>query len=363
MFFKQSKLLFQTLVLTMQLFFRKSKSRNEKAVFVYLNDPRCGQYMHALLSFFLVENYHVKLFPNLKFLTSLIRYKCKLLQFKNLNLAFRPGCDVQIYLTNSSYKPSNKLVKILRVSYQYFNPQTNSIVMPYPMHPNQYNPYLVHYLKNQRENRKSIGVFFSGNQDRNAYRNATIYTIFKKINRIELLDYIIEKIPKDKIHIVSSEQLDDSSNPQRNKFVLIDWKWSQEKAENLNIRIDEQQWLVKLSTCNFFLACPGMYMPICHNIIEAMAVGAIPITQYANQFYPPLQNGINCIEFFDKDDAVKKILYALTLSESQIAFIRKGVIEYYEKHLSPRSFVASVEKLENNAILTINAEQLSLSSL
>jgi len=359
--FQRLKFFFQLFKFAIQLSFRKSKNGNNKSIFIYLTDPRCGQYMFTLLAFFLIEGYTIYLYPHLKFLASIERYKSKLFQFKNLYIRFTPLVNTKLHLTSFYHKIIDKPEKHLRLSYDYFAPPSNSIIMPYPMNPNQYNPHLTGFLKNQRDNARTIGVYFSGNQNRDAYNNPAIYNLFKKVNRIELLDHIIKWMPKDKIYTINSELHYDGS--LLDKFVLVDWKWSQGKSENIKARIDDSQWLLKLSNCNFFLACPGMFMPMCHNVIEAMSVGAIPITQYADEFYPPLQHGVNCIEFDSKEDAVKKILYALSLPEQEIAAIRKRVIEYYEKHLSPQSFVTSVEKSTNATAVTMNVEQLSILNL
>ena len=46
-------------------------------------------------------------------------------------------------------------------------------------------------------------------------------------------------------------------------------------------RIKAEAALDALAKADFFLACPGVGMPLCHNLIEAIAAGAIPILQYA----------------------------------------------------------------------------------
>jgi hypothetical protein len=78
-------------------------------------------------------------------------------------------------------------------------------------------------------------------------------------------------------------------------------------------------------------------MPYAHNIIEAMSVGCIPIIQkeYAQMFFPALQNQMNAIIFRDLSELVSQIKIALNLPESQIGFMRKEVTKYYTNHLTP----------------------------
>src|SRR3990167_5062911 len=64
----------------------------------------------------------------------------------------------------------------------------------------------------------------------------------------------------------------------------------------------------ELSMFDFFLAPPGVQMPLCHNIIEAIAVGTIPFTNYYNWFEVPLEDGKNCIAFNDEKELLQRLL-------------------------------------------------------
>src|SRR5260370_10572567 len=71
------------------------------------------------------------------------------------------------------------------------------------------------------------------------------------------------------------------------------------------------EWLKTLSRCEVFLAPPGISMPQCHNIIEAMAVGCIPLTNYIEWLSPPLTDGVNCFQFRDENDLRKRVFEIL----------------------------------------------------
>jgi glycosyltransferase involved in cell wall biosynthesis len=144
------------------------------------------------------------------------------------------------------------------------------------------------------------------------------------------------------------------------KFVLAEWSWSPANFRNASARTTDEEWLSRLSECNFFLACPGMIMPMCHNIIEAMAVGTIPITEYAEEFYPPLEHEKNCLVFKGSAEAKAMIEYALTLTPEQVKRMKENVIQYYEEHLSPESFIQRVRQADDQSILTMNGEQSSV---
>src|SRR5205823_2507023 len=52
-----------------------------------------------------------------------------------------------------------------------------------------------------------------------------------------------------------------------------------------------------IGACDFFLAPPGCAMPLSHNLIEAMSLGAIPILNYGDYLDPPLRDGVDCLAF------------------------------------------------------------------
>ena len=81
--------------------------------------------------------------------------------------------------------------------------------------------------------------------------------------------------------------------------------------------IDPEDWLPDLSKTDFFICPPGFCMPMCHNVIEAMAVGAIPVINYPEWFNPTLRHMENCIVFDDRNDLVMKIEEILDMGQQE----------------------------------------------
>jgi hypothetical protein len=81
-----------------------------------------------------------------------------------------------------------------------------------------------------------------------------------------------------------------------------------------------------------------MDMPLCHNLIEAMSRGAVPILEHPELLTPPLQHNVNCLVFRGSDSLREVMEHAFHLSESEIARLRKGVHAYYLQHHSPGAF-------------------------
>lgn len=104
-------------------------------------------------------------------------------------------------------------------------------------------------------------------------------------------------------------------------------------------RVDQGQWLKLLATADFFVAPPGVRIPLSHNIVEAMAVGTIPITNYPNWLHPPLRDGETCLAFTtleELDDALQRIT---DMSTATIEAMRERVIDYYQQYLNPNAFM------------------------
>jgi hypothetical protein len=121
-----------------------------------------------------------------------------------------------------------------------------------------------------------------------------------------------------------------------------------DKADTSKMWIDPVDWLPYLSKADFFICPPGYSMPMCHNVVEAMAVGAIPIINYPEWFNPDLRHMENCIIFDDKKDLIKKLESALELDQQKISEMRNHAIDYYENHLNPRKFISNVESRQEN---------------
>jgi hypothetical protein len=109
----------------------------------------------------------------------------------------------------------------------------------------------------------------------------------------------------------------------------------------------------------FFLCAPGVFMPLCHNLVEAMSVGTIPLIQrsYAELLEPVLEHGRNAIVFDGEADLVAKVGEALAMDPARIAGMKQAVLAYHEEHLSPRAVVSRVLHPEVRAIRMLAGER------
>lgn len=109
----------------------------------------------------------------------------------------------------------------------------------------------------------------------------------------------------------------------------------------------------------FFLCAPGVFMPLCHNLVEAMSVGAIPVIQrsYAALLEPVLEHRRNAIVFDGEEDLVAKLSEALAMDAVARGAMKRAVLAYHEDHLSPRAVVSRVLAPEVRSIRMLAGER------
>ncbi len=202
-----------------------------------------------------------------------------------------------------------------------------SWVMPYPMHPHTLSQLAAVDIATLRDTSDRSGIFFAGRLKAN-YTHVRNH--FGVMNRLEIIDSLRANFANQ-----VTDRIDATSH--QSKIVLVD-------AKTQGFSSDD--WLPTLARFNFFVCCPGVCQPMCHNAIESMSVGTIPLIEYADRFSPALVDGVNAICFHGPrglTDAVKRIQ---RLSPVDIDRLRRGVITYYETHLRGDRFL---EKLRDTS--------------
>ena len=307
-----------------------------------------GRLLFYILNIFSINGYRIKLFANIDF--DALEKDCPYIRLvesiDNLAMvdAIPDSGQNMIYLFDKkdrscAGKDWDKKYQVkFNIFSSYFWPSFNQsppMIIPYPMHPLHYDTDLPERLNAARENDKKIRIFFSG--DTEGYtRNRTNYPT-AKLTRVEIIDAILKNL-HDQIVLVSDLESQNAllEGEYIRKCVIVD---------NSKFRIDAKAWLDTLSRSDFFLCPPGYVMPMCHNVIEAMAVGTIPIINYPEWLNPGLIDMVNCITFDSKADLVKKTAQVLNMEREQIEEMRTRVIEYYQNNLDPAGFM---KKLESN---------------
>ena len=320
-----------------------------------------GRLLYSLLFSFLSANYEVHVLSNIRQrLTDF--YNCGesdlpepaqlALSLEGLRFADRPPANTRdcVYLYDKPWAVAKGLAwrKRVIVRYDLFSPYRlrAPIIAPYPMHPSQTRRARPEVLTQYRALPRQIRIFFAG--DSHGYARNRVRYPGPKLPRLEVLNIIKKRLPDDVISVSSSEELARSCEAGYNtKFVLSD----------SGTGIEPALWLPALARADFFLCPPGIVMPMCHNVVEAMAVGTIPIINYPEWLQPSLKHMTNCLVFGEADDLVEKMRLALSIDQRHIETMRANVISYYDSYLRPDAVVHEMEaRVEHNVNLLLHTE-------
>lgn len=320
--------------------FIRFNEESRTTIFVNLKDAIGDRYLFQLLSFFSYGGYCVEFFTS------------------RPEKYFRRFEYMRIIFTLKDFKISNEFPKNTEDRYLCFdeknsdvlnkkwrkpillnqdislnrNEHKKAIVIPYSMHPVIYK--LKHHEKlfKFRNNKKMLRIFFSGMCGLDYY-HSKLAEQFKKLSRFQIVEIIINS---GLVTIINSRR--DIKKLLRGKYKNIFAFVNTKKTV-----VFQEHWLDTISRSDFFLSPPGDVRPMCHNIIEAMAVGTIPITNYSEWFHPALVDGRNCIVFDSEKELIEKIKTVLEMDSGKIKEMRDEVIKYYESYLSPASFINQIE--------------------
>lgn len=198
-------------------------------------------------------------------------------------------------------------------------------VMPYPMFPCHITRATPQYLAEQRSADKA-GVFFAGNLQAR-YSRDTMERDFKMLSRGAIVTALQEQF-SGRIGKTAA-----AGNPDA--IVLRD------ATEH---PIASEQWLATLAEHRFFVCCPGVAQPVCHNVVEAMSVGCVPLVEYGDRMHPPLQDNVNAICFEGRSGLIQAIERIDSMSDQQLRTLSANVCAYYDRYLCGISFLNKLQQ-------------------
>jgi len=255
--------------------------------------------------------------------------------------------------------------KRISLDYSVFDPDIDSaraMFFPIHFHPDFMNRAVETTVleKARRGGHRRIGILFAGNCDKESYDRDETRKRFNIHTRWDIFSHLAEHFPRNDIFIPENyEDFTRERNAGRlmDKLVLID----------INVfKIPQADWFDILEDTAFFIHLPGYIQPWCHNQIESMASGAIPITEFPHLFHPALRNGENAITWRHKDElleTLKRIIDGNVTAE-ETAKLKANVLSYYDKNFSFSAFqkelVEAIDSKELNRRLIICAGDFSL---
>lgn len=338
------------------LSFKKLKSslghkKLKNRLYIYIPDASLARYLY-LYSFFLQTKFTVYLFPDFRMLRNLPDYSHWILQEPNIRFKKR-----QIKRNSGIVKYMDSEYRF-KISYDYFNEiellDNKKFIMPYTMHPGQYKWRYRDKIKVDLCATRPLKVMFLGGANQENYHNSIIKQKFNLYSRWETVQFLEKNVnhikPEDDKHI--HELIEDNTQDLiiYNTYDTVLW---------------QKEWLYTLSNLDFYIALPGVAMPLSHNLIEAMSVGAIPILQYNQYIYPKLEHKINCLVYNTLSELAFLITDIQAMSKAEILELRQNSYNYYLRYHSTQGFSENFEKFlesqdhSDGFSLVLNAEVIS----
>lgn len=239
------------------------------------------------------------------------------------------------------------------VSADWFSSEARAqgIVMPYFSHPalRQLEPELGSLAS---AGPRPVRIGFAGTIADDTYREAFA---FPMPTRSDVFDVVLGRF-HDRIAFVGARSELETLDPSLTPIVLaVVRDPSDTVAKHVATGRD---YLAFLGSSSFFLAPPGYRMPLCHNLVESMSVGAVPILGYADWLPEPLRDGVDCLSFRTGAELETAVERALAMDEAEVARLREGVAAYYAEHLSVASFARRLSlAIDEERTIVVNSER------
>lgn len=292
-----------------------------------------GRYLYHLVTEFEAAGFHVAYTRRFRFLATFRQKTYKRLLFDHMFSLINPkefegACAVLV--TDSAVDRPFKAEKTIRIDYRHQFPKpgsTDQVAFPFFVYPKIQESGQMNSLPKTTDEKRRMRVFFAGNTKTPKYDAPILAETYKVLSRVKMIRCAINALPKEQVY-----------QPTEFEHLLPAKSRSLTIAHSQTCEIPSQYWLESLRQSDFFLACPGVGMPLCHNLIEALAVGSIPILQHPQYLEPALNDQVNCLTFNDETSLTAVIENALKMPQAEIDALRVGALEYYEKFLKPGKF-------------------------
>jgi len=313
----------------------KHNKKSDNNVVQFNLKHNAKRYLLTIIQYFLANGYHVKLFCSRSLFWSIRSdlYSKKIFNSVGFSITLREYPKQKQTVLIADYELNYEAIYI---SYNYFSSKEpkKAYRVPLSFHPeNLLGEYLETSLINSNKSPRNVKLFFIGNLTSEFYQNIQLKKSFDVMTLKEAIIAICENFDYTKLLVPNSIKQLYKGFTDKMEIILCDGKANP---------VWNRDYFRLLEQSDFFLAASGVIMPQCHNIIEAMAAGCIPLIEYGDWFTPPLEHNVNAVIFKGTEDLIKKIKFILMLTEYDIQKLRLGVLKYYENNLTSKSVINQV---------------------
>jgi len=240
-------------------------------------------------------------------------------------------------------KPRQLCQQTIRVDYTPGYSMGESVFpMPFPMFPAIYKHRQDLQLDAYRKQPRAWGIFFGGDGHGQKYNKASMAEVYGKISRAQVLAMLEQHTKAGQCWIPENQQvLDSALQTYFDGLVLVNTR---------RCKIAPERWLSAVARARFFVACPGVRYPMSHNLIEALAVGSVPILQYAELLFPALEHGKNCLVYRDEAELLLRIEQAQSIPEAEYQAMARAAVDYYEAYLAPGAVIGQLLARDSQSV-------------
>ncbi len=219
----------------------------------------------------------------------------------------------------------------IRISDDYYGRSAmgDCAYYPYVMHPWVYSKGWHRRVVALRRSPRRFRLFFSGVVNEGYVERFD----FPIMNRPAIVECVLETFRSDACVVSSRSDLAALRRTDR-PIVLIVFRGDVTPTAS-NHFLSRESYLRMLARSRFALCPPGVFMPHSHNLVEAMAVGTIPLINYPEFCRPELADGETCLTFSSPEELRDAVRRALTASTEQTQSMTGAVTRYYDEELSP----------------------------
>jgi len=196
-------------------------------------------------------------------------------------------------------------------------------------------------------------VFFSGNTDPQAYANTAMACHYGVPTRLQIIEALLSPSwpgPSPVVLRTASDLQRFLQGAFADDLVVAQWRWSPQSSSGLECRIPNDRWLEVLASVEYFLACPGIRTLDCHNLAEALAMGATPMLPASSHWHGIFENGRNALLF----EGLNDLPDAMTRAFDGHAPQRNVAMTTYQEHFSLQAIAQSFTdpKLSSEVVIS-----------
>ena len=325
-------------------------------------DNVTGRYLYHLVTEFEALGYAIAYTDRFRFLATMEIKACKKLllthDFSIIPVGSVPA-STAIILTDQLNEYPQTTVSVIRVEYEQIRPPVGDdhcFSLPFFVHPEIHESGQVEQFlsKDDQPTTRPLSLLFAGNAKAPKYDAPVLADKYNVLSRVRALAIAEDSLGSELVRRPHTLDQIIPSQEHRKSLTI---------ATTQDLRIPSEQWIKTLALADFYFACPGVEMPLCHNLIESLASGSIPILQYHQYLHPNLTNGVNCLVYSDETSLVEMLQLALNMPSDQVESMSKSAQEYYKTHLQPGQFAKQLIDTNSKQInLFLNAYRVPLSA-